>query len=669
MPPIARRPISGRYRGVQHPLAVELRVDVDGENPTHRVSADYFRVHGQDEDYLRSMRVDAPRVRFAPDKVTITGTGEFTQATRQRRIRVTIPRGPAHLPAPSATLQHFGDDGSPGETYLVQLQSRFFRHIELEEACERGVPRFESYDTGALPSAGPRRTLTSVAAFHEAGIELTATKNLEVIDTSLAGANTTWSDAELHAAMEATFTRWADRPEWAIWLLHAADHDDPAIGGLMFDRRGAQRQGCAVFYGSAPRAGPEVLRNRVHSCVHELGHGFNLLHSWQKSLAVPPVPSRPDALSWMNYPERFPGGEAQFWPKFPFAFDEPELVHLRHGFYHQVIMGGAALRGGAARRHEEDWSGARQDPGLRLKLACASAPSFGVPVTAAAVLSTTTARGREVPPVIGPQSGTIDILISAPSGEESVFVPLLRHCRGQEPPALLPPGRRLHSQPYIYYGENGFAFPTPGRYTLRARYAGHDGRVALSNTVSLRVPPPVTRADREIESAMDEGVATLLTLLGSDAPELRSSEDTLREIIERYPAHPAAAAARVAIGANLARAFKRVSPDGTVSVRPALPREAAALVGSVIDIAAIQRQVAVAASPAAKQRAVAAALMRGGMRPGVAAAVGGFVVSRRFELTAVHVALNAGAAQLRREASRATRPRPRTRDDGTSSAA
>ena len=89
------------------------------------------------------MRVDSPRVTFGPDKVTITGTAAFTEATRQRRIRVTIPHGPAHLPPPPATLQHLGTDGSPAAKYVVQFQSRLFRRVELEEASERGVSRFE----------------------------------------------------------------------------------------------------------------------------------------------------------------------------------------------------------------------------------------------------------------------------------------------------------------------------------------------------------------------------------------------------------------------------------------------------------------------------------------------------------------------------------------------
>lgn len=61
----------------------------------------------------------------------------------------------------------------------------------------------------------------------------------------------------------------------------------------MFDDIGtAQRQGCAVFsnsFISDPRPGDPhsdqaVQRLRFWTAVHEIGHTFNLAHSWQKNL-------------------------------------------------------------------------------------------------------------------------------------------------------------------------------------------------------------------------------------------------------------------------------------------------------------------------------------------------------------------------------------------------
>ena len=60
---------------------------------------------------------------------------------------------------------------------------------------------FASYNTGSLPSGGPGRTLSVPAAYAEAGIEMQTAGVTDVINTSETGANGTWSDPELHAAM------------------------------------------------------------------------------------------------------------------------------------------------------------------------------------------------------------------------------------------------------------------------------------------------------------------------------------------------------------------------------------------------------------------------------------------------------------------------------------
>jgi hypothetical protein len=68
--------------------------------------------------------------------------------------------------------------------------------------------------------------------------------------------------------------------------------------------------------------------------VHEAGHAFNFLHSWDKA--------RPDSLSWMNYDWRYDqrNGQDSFWKRFAFRFYDDELIHLRHGNRASVVMGG-----------------------------------------------------------------------------------------------------------------------------------------------------------------------------------------------------------------------------------------------------------------------------------------------------------------------------------------
>jgi hypothetical protein len=628
-----RRPVSGCYRGASGRLAVELRVDVDGSRATCTVSADYQ----VDDAYSGSMRIDRPSVVFHQNMVTIRGSAVFSYPTPFTAVRVTIPRVPEGAERAQATLMHFTRRGVPGSRFTCRFHSESFRTILLEEAYQHDVRRFEEYDTSLLPSAGANRTLSATVAFAEAGIELQRSRAPSPVDTAIAGPNHTWSDAELHAAMELYFTGLAQRPQWAIWLMHARVHDDPRLRGLMFDRRGLHRQGCAVFYESMADEQPPTLRNQLHTCVHELGHGFNLAHSWQKVRATPPVPSRPDAASWMNYPFRYPGGEPAYWPAFAFEFDEPELVHLRHGFQEDVIMGGRPFLAGAASETGEPDPHERHNPGLRLALTAPREFRLGMPVSVELALHATTAAGQLVSKVIGPRPGNVDIYIRRPDGIEVAFEPLLRHCREAEPFLLTARSAPLRDYAFIHYGKDGYAFGAPGRYRVRAVYTALDGSVVHSGSLPIVVARAATRDERTVGGLVlgDDGVGKLMSLMGSAAPALDSARDTLGEIVKRHPRHPMSDVARVVMATSAARDFKVINPDGVVEVRRADIEAARDLVAPVIDFAAVERAAPAGLTGAEQEQALASALSRVGTREGVQPMVDTFVNSRRLEIAKV----------------------------------
>lgn len=628
---MATRNVSGRYRHRGDSFDVELRVDVDGPRATNRVSADYHRVVAGGETVLAgSMRVDEPVLTAGDERVMISGAAVFSFPTRCTQVEVTIPRVPFDAPAPApATLAHVAAPGAPGVTYECAFESASFRTVELEEAYEPGVEPFRAYDTASLPAPGAPQTLTHLRAFAEAGIEMRPTGPPTAIHASDAGPDATWNDAELQAAMQEHFSRWGDRPRWAIWLLHAASHDDPQVSGLMFDQRGLQRQGCAVFYGRKPRNDAETVRNRLHACVHELGHGFNLQHCWQRSLTDPPLPSRPEARSWMNYPERFPGGVDAYWADFEFRFDDAEHTHLRHGFEDNVIMGGSPFGAGSAGGRTPAWdTDDTRDPGLRLTLDAPIALVEEMPVTVRLELAATSRGGRPVPATLGPRAGTVDIAIRRPGGSEFVFEPLLWHCRGDEAITLRHDEPPLRDWAFIHYGRKGFSFAGPGRYLVRARYAPPDGPVVLSNVASVQVTPAQSLAGRRIARliAGDDQVGTLMSLMGSDARALREGSDKLRRIARAYPAHPLGAVARLVEAANLARGFKRLRTDGTVGFRAPRLDEAVSLVADLVDVRRTALLAARAASLDGRQpRSARTPLV---LRRDVDAAVRGFANSR-----------------------------------------
>jgi hypothetical protein len=60
----------------------------------------------------------------------------------------------------------------------------------------------------------------------------------------------------------------------------------------------------------------------------------------------------------------------------------------------------------------------------------------------------------------------------------------------------------------------------------------------------------------------------LFTLLGSDAQELQGGNDDLALVQDKYPQHTLADYARVVLANNAARAFKQITPDNRLTVRP-----------------------------------------------------------------------------------------------------
>ncbi len=637
--PFVKRKVYGRYRSAGTPYQVELRVDVDGPSPTMRVSADYFSVSGATVSYFGSMRVDAPSVAVTPTHVIVKGIGRYTWAAGAPRVKVTIPRVPVVAAPAAATLQHLTLGGSPGATYSCRWLGQEFRAVLFEQDCQDSVPTpFTTYNTGSFPSGGPVRTISAVSAYAEAGIQLLTTGATSFIPTTETGANAAWSDAELHASMVKHFSIWRDIPQWAVWLFHAKLHDIGSnLYGIMFDLIGKQRQGCAVFYEGIGGTGAAQRRLQAYTCVHELGHCFNLLHSWQKSLAIPPQPNRPASPSWMNYPWRFPGGEGAFWSAFPFRFDAQELVHLRHGFLNDVIMGGNPFRVGSALEDLESWRAPIEDrSGLRLELGAPATFGYGDPVTVEVKLTGADPRGVVATKHLRPRNGNVEIAIAQPDGRVVAYEPLLHHCLS-DANAIVLGGEQVEyaDRAFIHYGKGGFYFDRPGTYRLRARYTAPDGSIIVSDTTTIRVRPPATAEDAEVaELLFGDEQGTLMYLVGSDFEGLQRGNDALTRVWDEHPEHPLANVARLIQGVNAAREFKEIQPDNTVSVREADPKAAAGLLEPILNLTSMRKAVA-KKKDEGERTAIVARELRTEIAPAQSdAALEGYLVARRREIAA-----------------------------------
>lgn len=584
VPILKKRLVRGRYRSGGAGYQLELRVDTGGDRPMNRVSGDFFYAGGATESYFGSFRVDAPAVTTTATEVRLEGPGTFTWAAGAPYVRVTIPRVHQFQPPAPATVQFVTPPNTPGASYTCGFTSPYFRTVQWEQDQVAGTEPLTSYDTSALatPPGAPTGLIDVTRAYRLAGVEVLQSGTPNVIPVDAAGADAKWTDAELHAAMVTHFSQWADVPQWKVWLLVATEHVG-GYRGIMFDYSDAhQRQGCAVFHNQIMGAAPYDRRAQLRTYVHELGHAFNLLHSWQKNLADPPQPLGDNNglgdLSWMNYtwnyqPSTGPGGDAAYWAAFPFQFTDNEVIHLRHALYRNIVMGGDPFATGAADADPDLFADPVRDrSGLALRLEAKNVYAYGEPVVVELKLSSTDTRGTTTHGFLHPSDDFVTIAIRQPSGRTVLYRPLIRHCVDADRRMLLMPGDDLYASAFIGHGSGGAYFEQPGRYAIRASYVAADGSRIVSPVTEVRVRPPVTARDVEVgELLLGDQQGQLLALLGSDSAHLAQGNAALDDLLSRYGEHPLATFARLAKGVNAVRAFKQITVDKAAVVRPPEP--------------------------------------------------------------------------------------------------
>jgi len=573
--PIALRHVSGSYVGIANSFELDLRVDVDGARPMRRMSGDFVRIIGSTRTYFGSFVIDSLVITNTKAGEVIRGLGRFTFSASHPVLEVTIPRRRFFQPAAPATVRFLTTTNQLGATYVCSWGSPFFRSVTLQTETVSDVPAplFTSYDTGSLPSGGPARTLSVVTAYAEAGIEVIPAAAGPVIDIAEAAGNHMWSDAELMASMATHFTHYGTAPHWDLWQLQCLEHElGPSLLGIMFDSQG--RQGCAVFNFSMGGTTPDQLRTQLYCHVHELGHCFNLMHSWQKSLAKPAGVDNPSALSWMNYPQKYAGGgTGAFWAAFPFQFIDNEIVHLRHAFRAAIIPEGNPFTIGAAEIDPQVMSDPVEDvSGLDFRIEPVhSSFLLGEPVVVELRLSSFDKRPRMVHGHLSPQTSGVSIAVARPDGRAVRFEPLVDHLVSRDPQPLQE-GKELSETAYLGSGKHGLYFEQPGTYKVRGIYHAPDGSRVMSNVTRIRVRYPATQEDNDVaELMLGEQQGALFALRGSDAEHLRAGNDALDTVIEKYGKHPLATYARYQKAFNAARAFKLVDDAAPKRLRVRAP--------------------------------------------------------------------------------------------------
>lgn len=567
-----QNPISGTYEGkMTSPdtgsYFCEIRIDVDQRYPNspilHRISGDFFKLtknlsnisfisdsKGQQKSnlstnsktYLESWIVDSPKLSLSTSKVEISGTVRFwNNGHPLTEIVITIQPG-------TLADVRFSETGGYIFRYTCNKISDCFRKLNLEIDVTKSVkinhpePILPSYDThlhSLRPFDLPRRVLTIEEVYREAGVCVSINSQRDIIDDTATNLHAL-HDAELHEIMTTYYNEYQGNwPNWNMWCLLCGSYEDleePQDGkyvlGVMFDayvqdNRIEERQGFAIFRnhhafnhlvaGITNTSQAESMRDFLYTYIHEAGHAFNFLHSWDKNRQV--------SESFMNYPDVVDEifNEGYFWKNFYWRFDDEELIHLRHGNRPAVIMGGDAWSSGG---HLESPTGAMfqiEEGELPVELLIRSEAYFEFMETVSIEL-----RIRNLLPmsinvksILNPAYGNIIVYIQPPNGNIIQYQPVIVKESSPFFKTLQPTnsdgsGLDRHSEVInLTYGKYGFYFKEPGEYKIRSIYTGAGNNLIPSNTLTLRIGHDQSNEKKYAKDYFSDQVGMNLYLHGS----------------------------------------------------------------------------------------------------------------------------------------------------------
>ena len=578
-----RRNVSGTYRNATPAgsgTILELRVDVDGRRPQQRLSGDlyvHFHFCGPITLYTRSFVVEDLTIDSAADETTISGPVIYYNdpTNTSDSIRVEIPRVSIFAPAPAACV-HWLTLGKIVATYACPKISEYFRTATLEIDRFQGTAFPADMDPDVDPSpSGLPASVGIRSVFQRSGIDLTVEQDDLLNDPDSGDPGDNWSEAELHDLLEARFDRFANTLQWNTYGVIVPRFGDPNYNsgyyGTMFDWGGWQtgdtyfRQGCALaeeatrgresgaLYDSSDKKDRLVLE----TFIHEVGHSFNLPHSWQRGTTADSASD-----SFMNYPWGYTGGaggETAFWENFRWEFDDVEVIWMRHADRNDVIFGGRDWIGNNlsaySRAEIERPSGA-----LEVSVASAEVFDFGVPVTLqVAVSNTSPAPLSVVADQLQPEDGLTRVFIERPNGDIAEFLPpVLRHKTPPDPTELAP-GEAAYESILLSFGAKGHQFADPGEYLIRVLVPCFPFGYVVGRAHRIRIAAPATRASEDLAHLLTSYEASKFLYFGGSRryPELTGR---LEEATGRFADSDPIAVRHIqyALGRDATRRHKRV---------------------------------------------------------------------------------------------------------------
>jgi hypothetical protein len=576
--------------------SMELRLDVDGHIPLMKASG---TVRGSNPMIFHWI---AELTGNGQDRWKVTVYYRYGEAALfpYDAVEIQVLRG-ASSNAHGATVT-FSNGRGVSHELTFRFRSPYFHSVDfefdyLEGQKEKMTTQIDTWAHRERPKDMPRETLTIKTVFERAGFLVSLSPGAGSVPITGAGADAAWNDQELHDAMQMYWSRYSPKPQWALWVFFTSRHEDGNTQGIMFDNIGKQqRQGVAIFnegyLSTLPTNDPDpqaaLKRRRFFCACHEIGHGFNLAHSWQRETprGIPWIrqKSETQSRSFMNDFDRleFKGGEKAFFDDFEYRFSDSELLFMRHAPERFVEMG-------------NDWwysdgalQGAPVSPGRFFKLQLRvnrEKPVFEFmePVTLELKLTNISPKPRMVKEHL---LSLTTVFIKRDGMAERQFIPFARHCRHSRN-IILNSRKSLYESLFVSAGIKGWDFADPGDYYVRAKlhYKGED---LLSNKLTISIRPPKTKEEEKVaRDFFTDQVGRVLYFKGSTF--LEKANDVLRDVAEKLKSQKVALHAKVALGYPHSRDCKQLvvkahepEPRFRIKVKQSMPEEAKKLLGHAL---------------------------------------------------------------------------------------
>jgi hypothetical protein len=383
---------------------------------------------------------------------------------------------------------------------------------------------------------------------------------LRVVDGGRPGSRSgSLSSDDMHRALERMTGDQRGKTRVSNIGLLIADSFDSAPGffGLMFDdmfRPGSSapgtwtpREGAAVFLDAIEgrRGASQTLAEAMFTCVHELGHVFNLQHN-----------DRPSYMYRSATGPLLPPSASQF-----VADDCRLLAHCSRSPH--IWPGGAAFGDLGDLARSERAPDSSNGTALQLRIAVSQDAFWRFdPVELDVVLDNQGARFADVPDALDPSYSCFRIWIEEPDGQVRTLRPPRHYCapRGV---VRLAPGKGLARDISIFGESGGYTFRRAGPHRLWTSLDIAAGRALCSNVLAVEV-----LEQREDSRLWQDSAALLCRLQVAQllyyrlpTPGRIRALPRLDSFSAAHRKRPVAAMARYAMGRALAVAALRRSPN------------------------------------------------------------------------------------------------------------